>query len=369
MKRTNKLTRILILCLLLPALLCSCVASDIGGTGADGSQGNAAPAEELEKFSSYSFDYFDTVTTLTGYAKSQEQFDAISADVIRILEEYHRLYTIYYTYDGIENLCTLNRKGEDEDRVINADKRIIDMLLFAKEAYTLTEGHVNIAMGSVLSIWHDYREEGMNDPWSASLPPMDKLREAAKHTGIDSLEIDAEAGTVRLTDPYVRLDVGAVAKGYAVERVARELEAHGVTGYFLNVGGNVRTIGKKPGGETWTVGIEDPRENGSDFLDLLSLSGEALVTSGSYQRFYTVGDISYHHIIDTETLMPARGYTSVSVITSDSGLADALSTALFCMTLEEGQALISSLDGVEAAWLCEDGTRVYSSGFETYIKK
>ena len=365
MKRKNMLIRALALWLLLPALLCSCGITE--STTAPEGSGNDTPA--LEKYSSYSFDCFDTVTTVTGYAKSQEQFDAVAADAMRMLEEYHRLYTIYYTYDGIENLCSLNRKGADEDRVITADKKIIDMLLFAKEAYTLTDGAVNIAMGSVLSIWHDYREQGMDEPWNASLPPMDKLREAAEHTGIDSLVIDTEAGTVRLTDPYVKLDVGAVAKGYAVEQVARELEAHGVTGYFLNVGGNVRTVGQKPDGEPWVVGIEDPREDsGEDFLDLLELSGQALVTSGSYQRFYTVGDINYHHIIDAETLMPARGYVSVSVVTSDSGLADALSTALFCISLEEGKALVDSIEGVEAAWLCEDGARVYSGGFENYIK-
>ncbi len=352
------------MCLLLCLIFCSC------GTAKSTDTDSAAQSSpELEKFSAYSFDYFDTVTTISGYAKTKEQFDAVSADALRMLEEYHRLYTVYYTYEGTENLCTLNSKRADEDRAIHADRRIIDMLLYAKEMYTLTQGKVNIAMGSVLSIWHDYREEGMDEPWNASLPPIEQLREAAEHTDIESLVIDEQTGTVRITDPKMRLDVGAVAKGYAVEMVARELEAHGVTGYVLNVGGNVRTIGTKSDGGRWTVGIEDPREGSDDYLDYLYLSGQALVTSGSYQRFYTVGDTSYHHIIDTETLMPARGFTSVSVVSADSGLADALSTALFCMTLEDGQALVASLENVEAAWLCESGERVYSPGFAEYTKK
>ena len=366
MKKTNMIKRTLALWLLLPILLCSCGRTQ---DGTSAYEGGWQKEPELEMFKSHSFDYFDTVTSLTGYAKSQEQFDAVSRDVMRMLGEYHRLYTIYYTYDGIENLCTLNNKKADEDRVIHADKRIIDMLLFAKEAYTLTGGRVNVAMGSVLSIWHDYREEGMNEPWNASIPPMELLREAAEHTDINSLVIDAEAGTVRITDPEMRLDVGAIAKGYAVEMTARELEAHGITGYVLNVGGNVRTVGTKPQGELWTVGIEDPRDNGQDFLDYLSIESRALVTSGSYQRFYTVGDINYHHIIDTETLMPARGFISVSVVTADSGLADALSTALFCMSIEDGQALVDSLSDVEAAWLLESGERVYSSDFSRHLKK
>lgn len=323
-----------------------------------------------EKFSSHSFDYFDTVTTLTGYSVSRAEFDTVSSLVMEMLEEYHRLYTIYHRYDGIENLCSLNHKKADGERSILADEKIIDMLTYAKEMYTLTDGKVNIAMGSVLSIWHDYREEGMDEPWNAALPPMDRLREAAEHVDIECLVIDKEKSTVTLTDPVARLDVGAIAKGYAVEMTARELESRGISGYVLNVGGNVRTIGTKPDGEPWTVGIEDPTGKGEDgYLEYISLSGEALVTSGSYQRFYTVGDINYHHIIDPDTLMPALGYTSVSIIARSSALADALSTALFCMSYDEGLALIERTEGAEAAWLFEDGERRYSSGFEGYVKK
>lgn len=95
---------------------------------------------------------------------------------------------------------------------------MIDLLLEAKELYAFTGGRVNVAFGSVLSIWHDYRERGIDDPLSAKLPPMEKLREAAAHTDIDKVVIDEAASTVYLADPEMRLDVGAVAKGYAVER-------------------------------------------------------------------------------------------------------------------------------------------------------
>ena len=351
MKKVRKIaSAILIIATLLCATLTSC-------------------KREPEKFSAHSFDYFDTVTTITGYEESKEKFDEISADVMKMLEEYHRLYTIYYRYDGIENLCSLNHKTAEEKRSITADSKIIDMLSYSKDMYALTEGKVNIAMGSVLSIWHDYREEGMNEPWNASVPPTERLREAAEHTDIESLVIDSENHTVTLTDTLTRLDVGAIAKGYAVEMVAGELERRGISGYVLNVGGNVRTIGTKPNGEGWTVGIEDPSSEEGGYLEYLTLSGQALVTSGSYQRFYTVGDINYHHIIDPETLMPARGYTSVSIIAYSSALADALSTALFCMSFEEGLALIERIENAEAAWLFENGDRKYSSGFEDYIKQ
>lgn len=323
-----------------------------------------------EKFSEYSFDYFDTVTTITGYAESQDAFDEIAQGVLAELGEYHRLFTIYHRFEGLENLCTINELVDGQHRTVTVDRRIVDMLLYAKEMYTKTGGRVNIAMGSVLSIWHDYRTIGMSDPAAAELPPMDKLTEAAKHTDINCLVIDEKNSTVTITDPAMRLDVGAIAKGYAVERVARSLEERGITGYVINVGGNVRTVGAKADGEAWLVGIENPAEDENrPFLAYLGLSGYSLVTSGSYQRYYLVDGKRYHHIIDPETLMPSEGFVSVSILTKSSADGDALSTALFCMSLEEGLALIESLPDTEAMWVLPDGQEKTSSGFDAYRTK
>ena len=318
-----------------------------------------------QKFSAYSFDYFDTVTTITGYAESREAFDEIANGILAELEQYHRLFTIYHSFEGINNLRTVNEVVNGAHRTVTVDRKIIDLLLYAKKMYSITGGKMNVAMGSVLSIWHEYRKEGTDEPESAELPPMARLRAAAEHTDIDALVIDEEASTVTLTDPKMTLDVGAIAKGYAVEKVARGLEVRGISGFVVNVGGNVRTVGKKPDGSGWTVGIEDPLGS-DDYIAYLSLSGKSLVTSGSYQRYYIVDGKRYHHIIDPETLMPAEGFVSVSVLTKDSAQGDALSTALFCMTLEEGTALVESLDGVEAQWVLPDGTRRTSSGWEKY---
>ncbi|MBR2446158.1 MAG: FAD:protein FMN transferase [Clostridia bacterium] len=321
---------------------------------------------EAQKFSEYSFDYFDTVTTVTGYADSQQEFDEIADEVFSLLGEYHRLFTIYHRYDGMENLCTVNELVDGAHRTVTVDRRIIDMLLYAKQAYEMTGGKVNVAMGSVLSVWHEYREDGMDEPWNAQLPPMARLQEAAQHTDIDKVLIDEQACTVTLTDPQMRLDVGAIAKGYAVEMVARQMEQKGIAGYVINVGGNVRTLGAKPDGSGWTVGIENPADDAEDYLAYLQLDGESLITSGSYQRYYVVEGKRYHHIIDPVTLMPADYFTSVSIVCDSSADGDALSTALFCMTYQEGLALIESLDGVEAMWLTVNGKQYYSSGFSGY---
>ncbi len=334
-------------------VLCICLASCEGG-------------DQKNKYTEYSMDYFDTVISIIGYEKTEAEFDAVADEILSELGEYHRLYSIYHRFDGLGNLCTVNELVDGAHRTVTVDKRIIDMLLYAKEMYTLTDGIVNVAMGSVLSLWHDYRELGSDDPAQAALPPRDKLKSAAEHTDINKMVIDEENSTVTLTDPQMRLDVGAVAKGYATEMVARSLEERGITGYVLNVGGNIRAIGKKPDGSEWTVGIENP--NGGEYLAYLEISGESVVTSGSYQRYYVVDGKRYHHIIHPDTQMPAEGFESVSVVCRDSGLGDALSTALFCLPLDTGLELVESMNGVEAMWIDEDGTKTVSSGFVKYVK-
>jgi len=319
------------------------------------------------KYTAYFFEYFDTVSTIIGYAESQEEFDTVCDEIETLLQEYHRLYTIYNRYEGLNNLATINAVSDGAHDVVPVDRKIIDLLLFAKEMYETTDGMVNVAMGSVLKLWHVYRNAGIDDPENAELPPMEKLTEAAQHMDFDHVVIDTENNTVFLKDPKMSLDVGAIAKGYAVERVAQTLEEKGITGYLLNVGGNVRTVGMA-GEKPWNVGIENPDKSDEDtpHIEFLHLSGESLVTSGSYQRYYYVDGVKYHHIIDPATLMPATRYQSVSVLTKNSGQGDAFSTALFLLEYEDGLALVEATENVEAMWVMPDGEQRYSSGFKAY---
>ena len=165
------------------------------------------------KFTNRYYDYFDTVTTVIGHAESQEEFDKVCEEIKTQLNEYHRLFTIYNRYLDLNNMVTINDVDDGKHNVVEVDKKIIDMLTFAKEMYDKTNGNVNIAMGSVLKIWHVYRNAGSDDPVHAELPPMEALEEAAKHTNIEDLVIDAENNTVFLADPNMTLDVGAIAKG------------------------------------------------------------------------------------------------------------------------------------------------------------
>ncbi len=308
------------------------------------------------RYSAYNFDYFDTSTVIIGYESEKAEFDAVCEDIFALLEEYHKLYDIYTPYDGLNNLYTLNNSREP----IELDEKILSLLEYGKEIYDITAGYTNIAMGSVLSIWHDHRDIGSISPEKASIPSMEVLSNASKHTDINDIVIDRERGTAYLADGEMSVDVGAIAKGYAAARIVEYLEGIGKSGYIINVGGNVCVIGPRGDGTPWTVGVEAPYD-GEEYIEYVYMTSGALITSGSYQRFYYVDGKRYHHIISKDTLMPDDTFLSVSVLCEDSGLADALSTALFSMSLEDGMALIDSLDGTKALWVKNDKSVIYSS--------
>jgi thiamine biosynthesis lipoprotein len=315
------------------------------------------------------FDVFDTVTTIIAYCDSQDEFDTQMDALHKDLIAYNQLYDIYNTYDGINNLKTINDNAGIAP--VQVDDRILDMLELAIGMYETTSGKMNIAMGSVLQVWHNYREaaEATTSDEDNRLPTDAELQEAAQHCDINNVIIDREAGTVYLADPDMSLDVGSIGKGYAVEMVCQAAEARGLISASVSVGGNLRSIGVKPGNKEWTSGVTNPWDadsvytSSSSYLVALYTSDMALVTSGNYQRYYMVDGVRYHHLIDPDTLYPANYFDAVTILCADSGLADALSTGLFCMPLEEGQALIASLDGVEAMWCYGDGEIVYSDGF------
>lgn len=296
-----------------------------------------------------SYGCFDTVTTFYDYTGSSEKkFKELYTSVEEELSEYHKLYDIYNEYEGITNLATINKTAGSGPKKV--DSKIIKMLLFSKEMYNLTGGKVNIAMGAVTKIWHDYREEG------TSVPPMDILTEANKHTDINNLIIDEQAGTVELKDSKMSLDVGAIAKGYAVEMISSRLYEEGYSGYVLDVGGNIRTIGEKPSGDGWSCGVKNPTANNSQtYVYKTELKNAAMSTSGSYERFYTVAGVNYHHIINSETLMPENYYLSVSIRADSSALTDALSTAVFNMKPEDAKTFIEGLNGVLAVFVMPGG--------------
>ena len=316
---------------------------------------------EQKQYNASFLDVFDTVTTIVGKADSEEAFRQKTQGIHDSLQEYHRLFDIYNDYDGIANLKTINDNAGVAP--VKVDPRIIALLKDCQSYYDLSRGMVNPAMGSVLQLWHVARNDGVNDPANAYLPKEEKLQQAAQYMNFDAVVMDEAASTVYITDANVRLDVGAVAKGWSVQRVAENAPS----GLLISVGGNVCATGPKDAaGTPWVVGIQNP-DGGDQYLHTLYLTKGSLVTSGDYQRAYVVDGELYHHIIDPNTLYPSTLWRSVTILCEDSGLADALSTALFLLPQEEGQALLDET-GAFALWVNRSGEIFYSPGFQDHIR-
>lgn len=323
--------------------------------------GCVSTTSENKQYTATFLTLFDTVTTIVGRATSQEEFTATAQAIHDDLLEYHRLFDIYNNYDGLNNLKTVNDQAGIAPVVV--DGHILDLLEDCKNYYILTRGRVNVAMGSVLNLWHTARNDGIQNPADAHLPDADALAVAGTHSDLDCVVLDREQSTVFLSDPEMRLDVGAIAKGWSAQRVCENAPS----GLLISVGGNVCATGAKDAsGTPWIVGIQDPA-GGDAYLHTLAVTKGSVVTSGDYQRTYTVDGKSYHHIIDPDTLYPGVLWRSVTVVCPDSGLADALSTALFLLPLDDGLDLLDDLDA-EAMWLDDAGTISYSSGFEPLIR-
>ncbi len=340
--------------LMVTVLICSCTACSAVKPG-------------KERFTASFLDLFDTASTIIAYDDSQESFDKHYEQFYNQLQTYDRLFDIYHSYEGINNLYAVNRDAGKSP--VKVDSAVIDLLEYGKEVYALSEGKTNICFGSVLALWHSERELAKEN--TAKLPDEIDLKKASEHTDINDLVIDKEQSTVFFNDPEMLLDVGAIAKGFAVREITKWAEDNLWSSAAISIGGNVSTIGyKNDDGKTpWTIGIENPDLSANDYLIKVNINDLCVVTSGDYQRYYEVDGKKYCHIINPDTLMPSEYMSAVSVLCSDSALGDALSTTLFNMSIDDGRQLVESMDGVEAVWVDKEYNQTQSSGFEKYIKK
>ena len=309
--------------------------------------GCAGPQKRQYEF----YDAFDTVIRLTAYTRDEASFRRLCEQAEAEFLRYDAIFDRYEAHEGVQGVWALNHAQGEATPV---EPELLELLLLAQEWYAVCD-RVNVAMGAVTDIWHAARESG-------ALPSQEALEAAAAHTDFSLVEVDAAAGTVRLRDPALSLDFGALAKGYAAERIAQAL---GEETLLIDAGGNVVAAGKPGDGRAaWDIAVSHPD---GGVLCVVPVADGCAVTSGGSQRYFTVDGVRYHHIIDKDTLYPSTLFTSVTVVTKNSGLADALSTALFCMPLADGEALCEKLGDVEALWVLPDGELHMTSGMEAIL--
>lgn len=320
----------------------------------------------LNRYSDICYDCgFNTVWNWIIYTENENKNNQYEEMIKESVTRYNKLFDIYNNYENINNIKTINDNAGIKP--IEVDEEIIEMLKISKEIYELSNGKFDITQGALLKVWHKVREDGktLNELGVYGiLPDENDLIEASKHHGFEHIIIDEENSTVYIDDPDISLDVGGIAKGYTVEKIALMLEENGIKHASIVGGGNVRTINDKADGTPWGVAIQDPRSSQEysydGIINVFTRNSVSVVTSGNYFNYYIAeGNKKMHHIINPDTLYPSDLYESVSVIVSNSGLADALSTSLFNMNIEEGMKFIQRVEDyydveIEVLWVLSE---------------
>ncbi len=278
----------------------------------------------------------DTVVTITAYAP-QETVDA----TLRICSDYEKVLSKTIAGSDIDRL---NRAG---GAPVGVQPETAALLALAVEIGRESGGAFDVTIAPASALW-DFRAD------EPELPDPDALSDACRRIDFRNIAID---GTVVTLENGAEIDLGGIAKGYIADCVADYLRSQGVTSACINMGGNVVTIGTKPDGSPWTVGVRDPNGTPEQSEEVLSLSDAAVVTSGTYERGFDLGGVRYHHILDPETGMPVQnGLASVTIVGTRSALCDALSTACFVLGEEKSRPVLERY-GVRAIFLYADETR------------
>ena len=298
------------------------------------------------------FDVFDTITVVVGYARSQEEFDDYSQVIREELRRLHQLFDIFNEYPDINNMRTINHYAGVAP--VKVDPVIIELLQLSVEAYHLSEGLLDVTIGPVTNLWREAIAQ-------EKLPSMPDLQSAGELMNIDDLVIHEEESTVFLSREGMSLDVGAIAKGFAIELATQVAMDAGLTSFSLTVGGDVRVVGGPlRERDTWNIGVSNPE--GGDVLDIVSVTNTAVFTSGNYLRYFMVDDEIYHHIIDPRTLMSATSHQSVTVVYPDGAMADVLSLVAFILDTADAMTFLASF-GAQGMWVLQCGTVVATHGW------
>lgn len=311
--------------------------------------GCTGPAKEAEGLSKSNL-MLDTVITITLYD------EGASVETIDLaFEEIRRL----------EGLLSVEQAGSDLDRLAQAaGKDWVDIapeteevLRLAKEYHTLSEGHFDVTAGPLIDLWNIHNGEG-HVPTQAELDQVLPL--------VSSENLLIQPGKAYLAKEGMVANLGAIAKGYIADKTKEFLIRQGVERAILDLGHNVLLIGGKSEHEGFTVGVNDPTQEGM-LIDAVALVGQSAVTAGIDERKFTVDGKTYHHILDPFTGYPAdTGLASVTILSDNSAQGDALSTTCLLLGQEKGMALVERLEGVEALFITTQGKLVPSSGYEAY---
>lgn len=284
--------------------------------------------------------YLNTVVSITLYDRKED--DPLFDEAMSLIGEYDSLLS--KTAEG-SDIYRINHAGGSP---VEVDERTAELLSIALSYASLSDGLVDPTIGTLSDLWN------FGDTNEGIVPHREDIEEALSH--IDYTKVKLSGNTVTLLDPDARLDLGFIAKGYIADKLKAYLTENGVTNGIINLGGNVLTIGTKPDGSDYHIGVQKPFAETGTALTTLTVSDRSLVSSGNYERYFEKDGILYHHILSTKDGYPVNsGLNGVTIISKNSVDGDALSTLCFILGYEKGRILIDSLPDTEAVFINDAG--------------
>lgn len=299
--------------------------------------------------------YFNTIITVTVYEpnSANASFTAaeLSQNCMNMAASYEQLFS--RTIEG-SDIWNINHSNGSPVTVSDDTLALLSAALSYAE---FSEGLVDPTIGSLSSLWDFTGQSEKNTDRKSTqktVPSAAAIEEALSHVNYKSIIINGNQ--VTLTDPHACIDLGFIAKGYIADCMKEYLISEGVTSAVINLGGNVLTIGSKPDGSDYHIGVQKPFADTGTALLTLSVSDKSVVSSGNYERYFYAEDILYHHILSTIDGYPVNSDLSqVTIINNSSLEGDALSTLCFILGYEKGSILIESLPDTEAVFVTSDG--------------
>lgn len=262
----------------------------------------------------------------------------------------------------IDNLMSRYKEGSEVSLVnknagiapVQVGAELIEVLKEGRKVSELSGGAFDVTIGPLSNLWGFDEEKKI-------VPPAEKIDEQRRLVDYGKLRIDEAASTVYLEEKGMMIDVGGIAKGYALKKAMKAFEDSGIKNVIINAGGNLNMRGGKKG-KPWKIGIQDARDE-KNLLGVLNITETSVSTSGDYQRFFIKDGVRYHHILDPKTGYPAKGLVSVTVAGRNEAVTDAVSTAVFILGLEKGADLMKKI-GAEGIIVTDDGMITVSEGLK-----
>jgi thiamine biosynthesis lipoprotein len=254
--------------------------------------------------------------------------------------EIRRIETLMTTWDPASEVSQINAAAGSKP--VTVSQETLDVIEESLRASQLSGGAFDITFQTLHGLWKFDEDLDPHPPTQAQV--LERLR----YLGYKHVKVNGEARSVFLDEPHVRIGLGGIAKGYAVDRASKVLLDAGISSFYVQAGGDLYAQGSKPDGAPWVAGVRDPRGPDGDYFAVIALRDRAFSTAGDYERAYVVGGKRYHHIIDPHTGYPATASRSVTIWAKTALLADEVDDAVFILGPEKGLALVASMDDVGA---------------------